>query len=86
MIELEGFAFWVRCDECVCQTPLPPKHSTNASSVSVALQSLRDKVNAQGEIGYTMISKSAVDGSVVEDHYTSRLHMPWPILTLVLWN
>jgi len=36
----------------------------------MGLQSVRDMVNAQGEISYTMISKSAVDGSVVEDHYT----------------
>jgi len=52
------------------QTPVPPKRSTSAPSVSAALKSIEDNVNAQGEISYTMTSQSTVDGSVVEDHYS----------------
>ncbi len=54
----------------LAQTPPSPKPSLSAGSLPAALKSIQDKVNAQGEISYTMISKSTVDARTVEDHYT----------------
>ena len=42
----------------------------NAASLSVTLKLIQDKVNAQGEIAYTMISESTANGHTVEDRYT----------------
>jgi hypothetical protein len=52
------------------QTPPSSKPSLGVTSVPAALKSIQDQVNAQGEIKYTMISKSTGDGRTVEDHYT----------------
>jgi hypothetical protein len=54
----------------LAQSKASPKPSPNTASLSVTLKLIQDKVNAQGEINYTMISESTVDGHTVEDRYT----------------
>jgi hypothetical protein len=55
----------------LAQTKSSPKPSPNAAaSLPVTLKLIQDKVNEQGEIRYTMMSESTVDGHTVEDRYT----------------
>lgn len=51
------------------QTATSPRSSSEELSLPASLRFIQDNINAQGEIRYTMISKSTVDGHTVEDHY-----------------
>jgi len=53
------------------QTSAPPsvKPPSNTASLGATMKLIQDKVNAQGEIRYTMVSENIVHGGIVKDEY-----------------
>jgi hypothetical protein len=53
------------------QTSAPPSPTppSNTASLAATMKLIQDKVNAQGEIRYTMVSENTVRGGTVEDQY-----------------
>jgi len=47
--------------------PPSPKPAADSKALAATLKVIQDKVNAQGEIRYTMISENTVQGGTVED-------------------
>jgi hypothetical protein len=51
------------------QNERPSSAKSGPSTLATTLKQIQDKVNAQGEIRYTMISENSVQGGSAEDQY-----------------
>ena len=57
------------------QRPVSPKYSGDTSTLHAMVKEIQDKVNAQGEIRYVVVSQNIIKRETVEDHYMVETHV-----------